>query len=344
MSVSPVPMNDILGWVPLGNMSPPGHLFPTDHQYVYVNDPGNAASVRQVTLSAPGDMTIVLAHRTHYSTTNTDDYAINFALCNEVRGEFGHVTTLSADLLQEFGAFDQNCQSYDLGIGTSATFTSCYTKPIAVKRIAGTVIGATGGQGTSFGLDFTLRDKRNAPLVYANQSRWQSNGADLVYTVAASDYFAEPARTAINARLGNFNGSQLRTIEPRGGAIAYDIAGTLRGVWINPAKATFPDGSHLAIVPDVVDPSRTVISMGTSQPEFASGLYQFTPRDDGFVNRNPAQVSSDGSIYCYEFGQGVLLMQLAGASQLRVEGRTGVTSCETQAPFAFTSKAFDYVR
>ena len=47
-SVSPVAMADILGWVPLGNLGPPGHLFPTDHQYLYVNNPDVPATVRPV--------------------------------------------------------------------------------------------------------------------------------------------------------------------------------------------------------------------------------------------------------------------------------------------------------
>src|SRR4051794_32714151 len=66
-SVSPVPDADLLGWVPLGQLAPPGHLFPTDHQYLYINDPGKPSSVRQVNVVAPGDITITLAHRTHYS-------------------------------------------------------------------------------------------------------------------------------------------------------------------------------------------------------------------------------------------------------------------------------------
>src|SRR4029079_156416 len=110
---------DLLGWVPLGNLAPPGHLFPTDHQYLYINDPGNPASVRSVPVVSPGNITITRAHRTHYSNSDTYDYALEFALCDEVRGEFGHVTSLAPDLLQELGAFDQECGSYGLGLGTN---------------------------------------------------------------------------------------------------------------------------------------------------------------------------------------------------------------------------------
>src|SRR4051794_9892847 len=45
---SPVALADFFGWVPLGNMGPPGHTFPTDHQYIYVNDPSSPLLRRDV--------------------------------------------------------------------------------------------------------------------------------------------------------------------------------------------------------------------------------------------------------------------------------------------------------
>jgi hypothetical protein len=345
MTVSPVSYSDLLGWVPLGNLNPPGHLFPTDHQYLYINNPENQSTVRPVPVVSPGNITVSRVHRTHYSPTNTYDYAIEFALCDEVRGEFGHVTTLAVDLLAEVGAFDQQCSSYGLGVG-DAVFTNCYTKPIAVTRAAGQPIGTSGGQGTSFALDFTLRDSRRPPLAYANQARWQSGQAQIVYTAPASDYFAEPARSEIRARLGAFNGSSKRTAEPVGGTIAYDVPGALRGVWFNPASPMFPEAPHVAFVPDAVDPARLIISMGISQPGYPSGLYPYMARADGRVNRDPSSVTADGNIYCFEFAPwpGVLLLRLESATSLRVEGRSGYTTCTAQEPWTFTASAFVYVR
>jgi len=45
---SPVALTDFFGWVPLGNMGPPAHTFPTDHQYIYVNDPTILDPVRSL--------------------------------------------------------------------------------------------------------------------------------------------------------------------------------------------------------------------------------------------------------------------------------------------------------
>jgi hypothetical protein len=345
-SVSPVAEADILGWVPLGNLGPPGHLFPTDHQYVYINNPNDLSTVRQVKLVSPGDITITLAHRTHYSNSDTYDYAFMFNPCAEVRGEFGHVTTLAPALLEQMGAFDQQCDSSTLN--GLVTFANCYTKPIAVKVTAGDPIGTTGGQGTSFGLDFSLVDRRVAPIVVANLATWTSDpsASDHLHVVPASDYFTEPARSMIRAKLGNYNGTEHRTLEPVGGTIAVDVAGTLQGVWVNPAKSLYPEQSHLAVVPDNVDPTRMSVSMGVSQPGFWPGLYRFTPRSSGLVNREPAQIVPDGNIYCFEFAgnDGMIIMRLEDASTVRVEGRNGITTCAAEEPWTFTANAFVYKR
>ena len=347
MSVSPIAFAEMTGWVPLGNMGPPGHLFPTDHQYLYVNRPTTGltpGTFNTVAVVAPANITITGAHRTHYSTSDAYDYALDFALCDEVRGTFGHVTTLTPDLLAELGAFDFQCYSYDLGLNNGTTFSGCYTKPAGIARSVSAQIGTAGGQ-TSLALDFWLHDTRHAPLVYANPARWPGTTPQ-AYTVAASEYFAEPARSAILARLGNYNGTMLRTLEPRGGEIAYDIAGALRGAWINAAMTSVPEAAHLAFAPDNVDPSILSVSMGLSQPNFPSGLYQYTAMASGYVNRDPAQITADGHIYCFEFspGRGVVLAQMATASSVRVEGRAGFVSCADQAPFAFSGQTFTYVR
>ena len=347
MTISPITQANMTGWVPLGNLGPPAHLFPTDHQYLYVNRPasGNsAATTNTVPVVAPGNIIITGARRTHYSVTNQDDFAIDFALCDEVRGTFGHVSSLPVDLLQELGAFDQQCYSYDLGLTNTNTFSGCYTKGTGITRLPGVQIGTAGGL-TSLGLDFWLRDTRRTPLSYANPARWTNNTPQL-YTVAASDYFAEPARSEIRARLGSFNGAIPRTVEPLGGEIAYDIAGTLRGLWVNAAMMSVPEAAHLAFVPDNVDPTILSVSMGTSQPEFAAGLYQYATRSSGFVNRDPSQITPDGNIYCFEFsqGRGVVLARMENATTVKVEGRSGYTTCFDQLPFVFTSKTFDYVR
>ncbi|HEY9226075.1 MAG TPA: hypothetical protein VIP11_05475, partial [Gemmatimonadaceae bacterium] len=59
-STPPIALANVAGWVPLGNLNPPGHTFPTDHQYLYL--PASARS--PVDLVSPGDAMITRARRT----------------------------------------------------------------------------------------------------------------------------------------------------------------------------------------------------------------------------------------------------------------------------------------
>jgi hypothetical protein len=224
---------------------------------------------------------------------------------------------------------------------------TCDTKTINVTLAAGGRIGTAGGLSNIGGLDFTLQDRRVPAIQYANPSRWQDNGGfDQFHIVPASDYYPEPLKSQIAAKMGSFNGKVRRTIPPLGGTIAHDIAGTAQGAWMNTTQPTFPEGPHLAFVPDNLDPSIFVLSVGLSQPNFLTGQYRFTPTSSGTVNRNPSQVVPDGKIYCYDTNQGAaILLQLLDATTLRVEGRQGVTTCAQQQPFAFAAGAtFDYKR
>ncbi len=52
LTVSPMALSDIREIAPLGNLNPPGHVFPTDHIYFYPpNAPGGTQSVP---LASPG--------------------------------------------------------------------------------------------------------------------------------------------------------------------------------------------------------------------------------------------------------------------------------------------------
>src|SRR6185369_15301677 len=48
------------GWVPLGNLNPPAHTFPTDHQYIYLAG-WSSGTAQPASLYVPGDATIFSA-------------------------------------------------------------------------------------------------------------------------------------------------------------------------------------------------------------------------------------------------------------------------------------------
>src|SRR5580692_12513966 len=114
-SVTPIPLSSMTGWVPLGQMSPSGHTFPVDHQYLYINaDAGIGVTNGPVTpvyktptLVAPADMYVTYIHAGTTTPPGLADYTLQFAVCQEVYGQFGHVASIAPSLLAQAGAIDQ---------------------------------------------------------------------------------------------------------------------------------------------------------------------------------------------------------------------------------------------
>lgn len=340
----PVPLDQIAGWVPVGAVNPPAHTFPTDHQYIYLTS--FAAGGSAVPLTAPGRMVITGARSVTYSSgTVGADYSLEFMPCANVYADFGHIASLTPELLQQLGAFTQQCSTYSPNPGL--TVQSCYTKPANITVDAGAVLGATRG------LDLSLFDNRVAPLTFANASRWITNSThfDHFHVVAFSDYFAEPLRSTVRDLLGSFDGKTRRTVEPRGGTIATDVAGTAQGSWLAVGQPTYPESPHLAITPDNVDPTRIVMSTGVSFTTLAPGAYIMTPVSTGLKNRAPSTITPGAAVYCWEIGyaatdkRGALLAQLTDATTLKVEARPGGNvTCDSLEPYTLTSAAVTFVR
>ena len=346
-TISPVALTDFFGWVPLGNMGPPGHTFPTDHQYIYVNDPNTLPTHRTVNIVAPRNIIITKAHLGTVNPGAITDYTVEFSPCAETYAQFGHVLTISPALLAQLGAFDQFCNVYS-PVSTS-TVSTCETKAVAISVPAGTVIGTAGGDiPHSIALDFSLWDGRVPATVFANSSHFSQSGDDhfdMLHIVPANDYFTEPIKSQIATRVGSYDGKIVRTIAPIGGTIGVDVAGTAMGFWFNPSQPTYPESPHLAIAPDNVDPTRIDFSIGTSLPGWTNGLVFFSPQSSGTINRHPAQITADGNIYCFESpGYWSLLLKMVDATTLRLERRSPFSSCAASQPWAFTTNAFDYKR
>ena len=344
-TVMPVDPADLYGWVPLGQMGPPAHTFPTDHQYLYVNNPTTPSVSPSVPVKSPGAIHVVRVKRTQYHELDRSDYAIDFQVCKELLGYFAHLQTLDGSFAAKLGSFDQGCNSYSPNPGLNVT--QCYTRNIDVAIGAGDPIGTSGGIPGVFGLDFGLYDRRIGPHAFANPARWASSGDgfDRYHVVASSDYFAEPARSAVGQKVGSFDGSVHRTTAPLGGTIASDIAGSAQGAWFNDGLPTSPEGPHLALAPDNVTPGLQVFSIGLSQPGVASGTWRFTPQGSGLVNRSFAEVTPGPTIYCYEGVMGgVAFLRLGSATTLTLEVRNGPATCGAAEPWGFSGASFTYRR
>jgi hypothetical protein len=342
-SVSPIALGSVTGWVPLGNMEPPGHTFPTDHQYLYFANPSSSTAAT-VPVVAPSDMRIWMIYQT---TGSEPQYSIWMQPCAQVIGRLGSITSLSSDLAVAAGPINQNCQ-------TSAAGTQCQTE-LQYDVKAGQVIGSISTT-TAYALDFWLWDSRATPIQFADPARFTAGpepGFSEANIVPASAYYTAAVTPQIDAKLGAFDGSFTRTVAPIGGTIQVDVNGTARGYWFNPTEPYPPETFHAALAQDNIQPNTTeVVSLGISQINAGALRLAFTPVLSGQINRAFETVTADNNVYCYEGiaentngAIRLVWLQMLNATTLKIEelGPTFV-SCAGSVPWIFSANAVTYVR
>ncbi len=325
----PIDTADITALVPLGNLNPPAHTFPTDHMYLYCFTPKPFLSIH-----APGNVSIIRIGRTHYNAGQVNDhYDYNLAL--GAGGSYlvwGHISKLSQKILDAVNNFSNaKCEPpYTTGGGT---FEQCYettTIPVTTGEIIGTATAVNGLAGMDFGA-----------IV---------NGS----AVNPLEYFNTGTKTMLEAKLGRFDGMVKRTIAPICGEIDQEIPGTVQGNWIKKGFPKTPEDNNMALVKDNIDPSKQAISIGNSLPGLPSNVYYFAPQKSGFVNRNFSEVKADGNIYCYTLGlpnfpfpgnstivNTSVILQLQGGTTLIAEKRNCDCTC---GPYQFSASQVTYTK
>lgn len=317
-TVSHIPLSNLSNIVPLGNLNPSGHTFPTNHVYFHLKGFQDHSTSSSASVVAPGDIWIIQIGSSEYTMNGQriTDYKMDFSVCEEVKGYFIHLTSLSERLMQNFGQ-PSNCKEYETG---GIHYKNCekdfFSSPILLK--AGEPLGTVGGSS-----DFGLADLRTPELTYANKNRWYDQP---LHRVCPLDYFISDVKSKLYFLLGD--GSTRRTVEPLCGEVDQDVEGTAQGVWfVKRTKETYPEDPHIALVHDNVNPLRGVFSVGTSVPNLQAGTYYFNPKSSGSVDRDFKDVKSDGNVYCYEprdrFSDGrlsfVILIQLKNPTSLVIE-------------------------
>jgi hypothetical protein len=347
-NTTPLSLGNVIGWVPLGAMEPPGHTFPTDHQYLYYVNPSSPGNTT-LNVVAPSNLRIWMIYQT---TGSNAEYSIWIQPCAEIIGRLGSITGLSSDLAAAAGAINQSCQSF----GSSMQCQKELTYDVSAGQVIGTINSAT-----EYALDWWLWDSRATPIPFTDPGKFTA-GPQIGFTeaniVPASAYFTPAMTPQIDAKLGSFDGTQARTLAPIDGTIAVDVANTARGYWFNPGQAYPPETYQAALAPDNITPNTTeVISLGVSQANFSNGggsgvRSSFSPVATGSIDRAFETVTADGNIYCYNpvientGGQsGLIVLQMLDASTLKIEVQalTG-GSCAATQPWSFTANAVTYKR
>lgn len=335
-TVSPIDIEDLTSIVPLGNLNPSAHVFPTGHMYYGVRRkiPNDSESPTiDATLFAPIDATI--ENISSMTQTNEDppstDYSLSFRTCEDFTFYFIHVTSLSVKLMNEVTFEDIDCDEYSTG---GRDYRNCW-KEVDIKVKAGETLG-TVGSGIRTNFDFGAVDFRITPHTYANPDRWKEKREDMFYKVCSTDYYTGELKQILESKLGDFGGNP-RIIKPICGTIAQDEPGTAQGIWIlSGINEVNQEDQHMALVHDNFDPSTGVFSIGISLESIGikSGTYKFDPRKSGTINLDFDLVKPGNQIYCYEVGGSFynqdntfsILIQLVSENTLRI-GQYNSPSC-----------------
>jgi hypothetical protein len=329
-SVSPVEMRDIELVTVVGSLGAPGHTIPTPQVGIYLENEG--AVVR-----APAAMQITALRRTNYvrspNRQGKQDYTVDFQVCKQIAGWFGHLTTLSSAVPVTDSW--KECDNYSTA---AETIETCTAKLKGVTVTAGQVIG-TGGLSKALGLmglDFGVTDSRVDNGFVAN---WRYS-VPVRQAICSWDRFEPGVQAQIYAKLKD--PGRLTTVvagEPRCGTMKVDVANSAKGVWAPPSATTRLQGNEteyitLANYPyrpeDRLALSLGPVTLGASVAVIARGS------TTGRVNRPFDLVTADGVIYCYgpELDRPAVswLLSMTGPSALSIKRVENFTSNICSAP------------
>ena len=317
----------------VGWLGAPGHTLPTAHSGFILNRVG-------APVFSPGEVQVTGLRRvTFVSSPNRQgetDYTVEFAVCSDVEGWFGHVTTLSSAIPNE--PTGENCQTYSTA---EETVQSCSWSLSNVTLSAGEQIG-TGGLSIELGLmglDFGLLDYRITNF-YATPLRYPTN---TFHAVCPYEYFDPVNREFLLTEIGV-------TGEPRCGTMEVDVVGTAKGVWAEVGVTGPLGGDERRYVTLANNPYWPVgeLALSLGPTELGARVAVVPRMSSGRVNRAFEQVT-DALVYCYQdsFGNSWLLSRDA-SGMLRLEWIEHLASpspCEDDpSTWSLGSNAVSFVR
>ncbi|MFQ6129323.1 MAG: hypothetical protein ACE5OT_00735 [Candidatus Hadarchaeaceae archaeon] len=317
-----VPLNegDYTEIVPLGNLNPPGHTFPTDHIYFYFTDPWAYPPPYQVKAPADGIITAISYYQYDWPegsghSGKFNDYGVTITHTNTFKSKLGHISELENWVLEQAGTLELGWNLVEI--------------PIPVN--AGDIVGKTGGRpGYLFAFDMWALNE-NVTLNFIHPEKY----GDAAHAVSPLDYFEDNLKASLYEKVS-------RTAEPRGGKIDFDQMGKLVGNWFleNITDPLREWEKHLAFVYDRDDPSQIRVSVGGTLPISVS-VYEVEGNSP-----DPAQVSPENGIVTYRLNEvrggastATILVQVIDDEKIKVEGFKGHLSNPT-----FTLNAKYYTR
>lgn len=316
------------------------HVTPIDHQYFSPTIFRSQKDTYEV--RAMADSTIVdIQPRVRPEFT---EYRLVFSISCKLFYYYDLVTSLTPDILEVYKASQEGS----------------YRKSFKIPVKAGQVIGRIGGQTLDFAVwDMDVNLKGFIKPESYKEELWK------IHTVDPLDYYTDDLKKLAISKY-------IRTVPPISGKIDYDIDGRLVGNWFQQGtngygglRDTSLSGysrTHLAIVPDHIDPSLYIASFGNFGGKFEQLAIdknavkpENVSKESGIIKYDLYQIvyrKSDGQIWdnssfakniqgSTSFHRGCVIFQLISNRVLKMEDFPNI-SC-TNVP-GFTARARVYER
>ncbi|MGB2982825.1 MAG: hypothetical protein WBC63_03055, partial [Candidatus Bipolaricaulia bacterium] len=322
-TASPIDLWNISFIRPLGGLNPPGHVFPTDHIYLYMHQDSDGTPI-VVPFYSPGDLTVTSVSASQHVTAGFTDFTLDLSPCEDVIVRFMHISSLDPDVFGDTSSFEGWDLSNEYATG-GETYRQ-WRKDTSIELSAGQELGTVGGRRGSYALDFGIYDLRKTAENVANPERWAQSW--VMHAFCPFDYYERgdvlDGLLSLNQRDVWFGDA-----DPCA-TVFQDLPGTAQGCWIlEGIEWPHPEDPHLSLVYSSTRPNQAIISVGTSIPGLGSGLYEFTPLSSGKTNRAFEEITADGVIYTFRISRydGVIIVTMPDAETLWIEAFPDVSSC-----------------
>src|SRR5579871_6730031 len=122
---------------PLGHFIPPGHTFPSDHNYYNFN--ASSTQLLGINMYAPGDGWIMQVTALYYNLNAPSSYVLTFSPCKEVTLMNISVNTIAPALLHPSGPSATSCSSDSQNNpGVIQTCVTNMEQPVSAGQLLGT--------------------------------------------------------------------------------------------------------------------------------------------------------------------------------------------------------------
>jgi hypothetical protein len=339
-TISPIKPEFISNISPLGALSPPSHVFPTDHIYFYITRSEGADRPHNVSVYAPGDLIITSVRASEHVKVGLIDYSLFLESLDfpEISIMFIHISSLNQELFRDLS--DHQKWNFDSEYSTGNEIYRTWSKHCNIEMNAGDIIGTTGGNPGQWALDLGVYDENYLPEKIANIDRWKN--FRYLHSVCPLSYYDEGQ---VRDTLFNLVPGMNQTGDKKPcGSVLQDLPGTVQGCWFHEGVTdTYPEDPHLALVYSNLNSSQPVFSVGNSIQGINSGKYEFPPEKTGQINREFQDITPDDRIYGYYVNilEETIIITMPNPSTLWIEVLNGSVEPES---WAFTENKTIFVR